>query len=75
MSMNEAGRDNREEIIKQAMSIIEKKYGKGAIMFLSQNVLAADVEVIKTGSILLNIALGVGGKGKTERLRKPGKQR
>jgi len=30
-------------------------------MFLSQNVLAADVEVIKTGSILLNIALGVGG--------------
>ncbi len=61
MSMNEAGRDSREEIIKQAMSIIEKKYGKGAIMFLSQNVLAADVEVIKTGSILLNIALGVGG--------------
>uniref|UniRef100_A0A7V3YN35 Protein RecA n=1 Tax=Candidatus Caldatribacterium californiense TaxID=1454726 RepID=A0A7V3YN35_9BACT len=59
--MNEAGRDSREEIIKQAMSIIEKKYGKGAIMFLSQNVLAADVEVIKTGSILLNIALGVGG--------------
>lgn len=30
-------------------------------MFLSQNALAADVEVIKTGSILLNIALGVGG--------------
>jgi len=59
--MNEAGRDSREEIIRQAMSIIEKKYGKGAIMFLSQNVLAADVEVIKTGSILLNIALGVGG--------------
>jgi|UniRef100_A0A7V3YI15 recombination protein RecA len=61
MFMNEAGRDSREEIIRQAMSIIEKKYGKGAIMFLSQNVLAADVEVIKTGSILLNIALGVGG--------------
>jgi recombination protein RecA len=61
MFMNEAGRDSREEIIRQAMSIIEKKYGKGAIMFLSQNALAADVEVIKTGSILLNIALGVGG--------------
>lgn len=30
-------------------------------MFLSQNVLTADIEVIKTGSILLNIALGVGG--------------
>jgi recombination protein RecA len=61
MFVNEAGRDSREEIIRQAMSIIEKKYGKGAIMFLSQNALAADVEVIKTGSILLNIALGVGG--------------
>lgn len=30
-------------------------------MFLSQNVLTADIEVIKTGSVLLNIALGVGG--------------
>jgi len=30
-------------------------------MYLSQDVLTADVEVIKTGSILLNVALGVGG--------------
>ncbi|MCS7241393.1 MAG: recombinase RecA [Candidatus Caldatribacterium sp.] len=53
--------EERLESIKQAMNIIERKYGKGAIMFLSQNVLTADIEVIKTGSILLNIALGVGG--------------
>lgn len=54
-------KNSREEILKQAMSIIERKYGKGAIMFLSQNVLTTDVEVIKTGSVLLNIALGIGG--------------
>jgi len=51
----------REDMIKQAINSIEKKYGKGAIMYLSQDVLTADVEVIKTGSILLNVALGVGG--------------
>lgn len=53
--------DLREDMIKQAISSIERKYGKGAIMYLSQDVLTADVEVIKTGSILLDIALGVGG--------------
>jgi len=52
---------DREETLRQAIGLIERKYGRGAIMFLSQNVLATDVEVIKTGSILLNIALGVGG--------------
>ncbi|MDK2895994.1 MAG: recombination protein RecA [Candidatus Atribacteria bacterium] len=51
----------REEMIKQAMTAIEKKYGKGSIMYLDQRGVATDVEVIKTGSILLNIALGVGG--------------
>jgi len=48
-------------MVKQAVSMIEKKYGKGAIMLLNQETLAADVEIIKTGSVLLNIALGVGG--------------
>lgn len=48
-------------MVKQAISMIEKKYGKGAIMLLNQETMAADVEIIKTGSVLLNIALGVGG--------------
>jgi recombination protein RecA len=52
---------DREATLKQAIGLIERKYGRGAIMFLSQNALVTDVEVIKTGSILLNIALGVGG--------------
>ncbi|MEN3185477.1 MAG: recombinase RecA [Atribacterota bacterium] len=54
-------RTEREATLQQAIGLIERKYGRGAIMFLSQNVLVTDVEVIKTGSILLNIALGVGG--------------
>ena len=51
----------REEMVKQAIGMIEKKYGKGSIMFLDQQNTVTDVEVVKTGSILLNIALGVGG--------------
>jgi len=51
----------KEDMVKQAISMIEKKYGKGAIMLLNQETMAADVEIIKTGSVLLNIALGVGG--------------
>lgn len=54
-------RSEREATLQQAIGLIERKYGRGAIMFLSQNVLVTDVEVIKTGSILLDIALGVGG--------------
>jgi len=53
--------NEREEMVKQAIGMIEKKYGKGSIMFLDQHNTLADVEVVKTGSILLNIALGVGG--------------
>ncbi|MCX7668325.1 MAG: recombinase RecA [Atribacterota bacterium] len=53
--------NDRDATLQQAIGLIERKYGRGAIMFLSQSVLVTDVEVIKTGSILLNIALGVGG--------------
>ena len=51
----------KEEMVKQAINMIEKKYGKGAIMLLNQENMATDVETIKTGSVLLNMALGVGG--------------
>lgn len=52
---------DKEEMVKQAINMIEKKYGKGAIMLLSQETMATDIEIIKTGSVLLNMALGVGG--------------
>lgn len=44
----------------EAMSLIEKNFGKGAIMKLGDDVVE-DIEVIPTGSIGLNWALGVGG--------------
>lgn len=44
-----------------AMQQIEKQYGKGAIMRLGGSKAAEKVEVIPTGSISLDIALGVGG--------------
>lgn len=51
----------RDEMVKQAISNLERKYGKGVIMPFGKGLIVSDVEVIKTGSILLNIALGVGG--------------
>ena len=61
MGEEKSSKDLRESMIEQAINSIEKKYGKGSIMYLSQDALATDVEVIKSGSILLDIALGVGG--------------
>ena len=55
--------DSKEEKLKAlqaAMSKIEKDFGKGAIMKMGDEKVQ-DVEVIPTGSIGLNIALGVGG--------------
>lgn len=56
-----AKRDQKLEAVKIAMQQIEKQYGKGAIMRLGGDKAAEKVEVIPTGSIGLDIALGVGG--------------
>jgi len=50
----------RKEALDRALSQIEKQYGKGAIMPLGADV-KADVPAIPTGSISLDIALGIGG--------------
>lgn len=49
------------EAVKLAMARIEKQYGKGAIMRLGQKAAREGIEVIPTGSITLDLALGVGG--------------
>jgi recombination protein RecA len=49
------------EALKTAMAQIEKQYGKGSIMKLGQSVTKIPVDVIPTGSIGLDLALGVGG--------------
>src|SRR5437762_9280757 len=52
---------NRERALDLAVSQIEKQFGKGAIMKLGETAHIKDIQVVSTGSIGLDIALGVGG--------------
>src|SRR5437667_11462570 len=52
---------NRERAIDLAVSQIEKQFGKGAIMKLGEDALAQDIPALSTGSLGLDIALGIGG--------------
>jgi recombination protein RecA len=51
----------REKAVDLAMSQIERQYGKGAIMKLGGDVPLPDIQTISTGSLALDLALGVGG--------------
>ena len=51
---------NKQKALEAALSQIEKAYGKGAVMRLGENA-NMNVEVIPTGSLTLDLALGVGG--------------
>jgi recombination protein RecA len=51
----------RNAALEQAVSQIEKAHGKGSIMRLGTSSLEADVPVISSGSLSLDLALGVGG--------------
>jgi recombination protein RecA len=52
---------NRERAIDLALSQIEKQFGKGAIMKLGDSAAVADVAALPTGSLGLDLALGIGG--------------
>ncbi len=52
---------DKEKALETAMSQIEKKFGKGAIMKLGMESALGKVEVIPTGSISLDRAIGIGG--------------
>src|ERR1051325_5301215 len=52
---------NRERALDLAVAQIEKQFGKGAIMKLGAGVLVQDIPVVSTGSLGLDLALGVGG--------------
>jgi recombination protein RecA len=52
---------NREKAIDLAVSQIERQFGKGAIMKLGEGGVVKDVLVVSTGSLGLDIALGIGG--------------
>jgi recombination protein RecA len=53
--------DNRKKALSAALSQIEKQFGKGSVMRLGDAGAARDVEVISTGSLGLDLALGIGG--------------
>ena len=56
-----AEKDDKKRALDLALSQIEKQYGKGAIMKLGGADAAVDIPAISTGSLGLDIALGVGG--------------
>ena len=53
--------NERLKALDQALAQIEKHYGKGAIMKLGQAAGNTDIEVIPTGCLSLDLALGIGG--------------
>ncbi|HEX6006017.1 MAG TPA: recombinase RecA [Burkholderiales bacterium] len=53
--------ENRSKALSAALSQIEKQFGKGSIMRLGESDVARDIQVVSTGSLGLDIALGIGG--------------
>jgi len=51
----------RQKALAAALSQIEKQFGKGSIMRLAEGAVVEDIQVVSTGSLGLDIALGVGG--------------
>ena len=53
--------DNKTKALAAALAQIEKQFGKGSIMRMDSEAIQDDVQVVSTGSLGLDIALGVGG--------------
>src|SRR5918995_2447268 len=61
-NQKEASRmDDRDKMLDVTLTQIEKQFGKGAVMKLGEHPMGAGISVIPTGSLALDIALGVGG--------------
>jgi len=52
---------NKAQALAHALELIDKNFGKGSIMRLGANERSMDIEAISTGSLGLDIALGIGG--------------
>lgn len=61
MAERTSDKNEKKRALDLALSQIEKQYGKGAIMKLGTNEVPADVPVISSGSLALDLALGIGG--------------
>jgi recombination protein RecA len=54
-------RTEKAKALNAALAQIEKQFGKGSVMRLADGEVAKDIEVVSTGSLGLDIALGIGG--------------
>lgn len=53
--------ENKKQALKAALTQIDKQFGKGSVMFLGDDKTQTDIEAVSTGSLSLDIALGIGG--------------
>ncbi|MCC5792894.1 MAG: recombinase RecA [Legionellaceae bacterium] len=53
--------ENKQKALTAALSQIERQFGKGSVMRLGDDTVSRDIEAISTGSLGLDIALGIGG--------------
>ena len=53
--------ENRKKALSAALGQIEKQFGKGSVMRLGDSTASRDIEAVSTGSLGLDIALGIGG--------------
>lgn len=53
--------DQKQKALAAALSQIERQFGKGSVMRMGDNPLGQEIGVISTGSLSLDVALGVGG--------------
>ncbi len=53
--------DNKAKALQAALAQIEKQFGKGSIMKMGEGLACDDIQTVSTGSLGLDIALGIGG--------------
>ena len=61
LQLDERREMDKQKALESALAQIERNFGKGSIMKLGQRDAAMDIEAISTGSLGLDIALGIGG--------------
>jgi len=59
--MSQSAPEERKKALGLAVTQIKKQFGDGAIMAFGKHALDKEIDVIKTGSLALDIALGIGG--------------
>ncbi|QDP73655.1 recombinase RecA [Legionella israelensis] len=53
--------ENKQKALTAALAQIERQFGKGSVMRMGDSTVSRDIEAISTGSLGLDIALGIGG--------------